>query len=48
VLENCGINSQKYSGFAFGMGMDRIIMMRYGMGDVRFLYNGDLRVVNQF
>lgn len=48
VLNNCGIDSRQYSGFAFGMGMDRIIMMRYGIADVRLLYNGDLRVVNQF
>lgn len=48
VLRNCGINDNKYSGFAFGMGLDRIIMMKYEINDIRFLYNGDLRVVNQF
>ena len=48
VLENCGIDSRKYSGFAFGSGLDRIAMLKYGLDDVRFLYNGDLRVVNQF
>lgn len=48
VLENCGIDPRKYSGFAFGCGLDRIAMLKYGLDDVRFLYNGDLRVVNQF
>ncbi|PIR85689.1 phenylalanine--tRNA ligase subunit alpha, partial [Candidatus Kaiserbacteria bacterium CG10_big_fil_rev_8_21_14_0_10_44_10] len=35
-------------GFAFGMGMDRLAMMKYGVDDVRLFYTGDLRVVNQF
>lgn len=48
VLENCGIDSKKYSGFAFGGGTDRLAMLKYGLDDIRFLYNGDLRVVNQF
>ncbi len=48
VLENCGIDSRKYSGFAFGCGIDRLAMLKYGLDDIRFLYNGDLRVVNQF
>lgn len=48
VLENCGIDSRKYTGFAFGVGLDRIIMLKYGLDDIRSLYNGDLRVVNQF
>lgn len=48
VLENCGIDSRKYSGFAFGVGLDRIVMLKYGLDDVRYLYNGDLRVINQF
>ena len=48
VLENCGIDSRKYSGFAFGGGIDRIAMLKYGLDDIRFLYNGDLRVINQF
>ncbi|MBP9765838.1 MAG: phenylalanine--tRNA ligase subunit alpha [Candidatus Pacebacteria bacterium] len=48
VLENCGIDSKKYSGFAFGGGIDRLAMLKYGLDDIRFLYNGDLRVVNQF
>lgn len=48
VLQNCGIDSRKYQGFAFGCGMDRIAMLKWGMDDIRLLYNGDLRVVSQF
>jgi phenylalanyl-tRNA synthetase alpha chain len=48
VLENVGIDSKKYSGFAFGFGIDRIAMLKYGIDDIRSLYQGDLRVVNQF
>lgn len=47
VLENCGIDATKYSGFAFGMGIDRLVMLKTGITDVRFLYQGDLRI-NQF
>ncbi len=48
VLESSGIDSKKYSGFAFGYGVDRIAMLKYGIDDVRLLYQGDLRLVNQF
>lgn len=48
VLNNVGIDNRKYRGFAFGIGLDRILMLRYGIDDVRDLYNGDLRLVNQF
>lgn len=48
VLENCGIDSRKYSGFAFGCGIDRLAMLKYQLDDVRLLYDGELRVVNQF
>lgn len=48
VLEAAGVDSRIYSGFAFGMGVDRLVMLRYGVGDVRELYTADLRVVNQF
>jgi phenylalanyl-tRNA synthetase alpha chain len=48
VLENCGINSREYQGFAFGGGIDRIAMLKWAFDDIRALYNGDLRVVNQF
>ncbi len=48
TLESCGIDSKKYSGFAFGNGLDRIAMMLYGIEDIRYLYNGDMRFTNQF
>ncbi len=48
VLEDSGIDSKVYSGFAFGMGIDRLGFMKYEFDDVRSLYNGDLRFVNQF
>lgn len=48
VLEHSGIDSKKYRGFAFGCGIDRMAMLKWGLDDVRLLYNGDLRVVNQF
>ncbi len=47
VLENCGIDSTKYQGFAFGFGLDRFMMIKYGISDVRLSYQGDLRL-NQF
>lgn len=48
VLQNCGIDPTVYSGFAFGMGIDRLGVMKYGVDDVRNFYSGDLRFVNQF
>lgn len=48
VLEAGGIDSQKYQGFAFGGGIDRLAMLKYGVDDVRLFYSGDLRLVNQF
>ncbi len=48
VLKACGIDPGSIRGFAFGCGIDRMIMLKYGLDDVRLLYNGDLRVVNQF
>ena len=47
VLEMCGIDSQKYSGFAFGIGLERIAMKRYGITDMRLLYEGDARLLGQ-
>ena len=47
VLEMCGIDSSRYSGFAFGVGMERIAMLRYGITDMRMLYEGDLRFLSQ-
>ena len=48
VLKNSGVDSTQYQGFAFGGGIDRLAMLKWGIDDVRLLYNGDLRVVNQF
>ncbi len=48
VLRDAGIDAEDYSGFAFGMGIDRLAVMKYGINDVRDLYTGDLRFVNQF
>lgn len=48
VLRNAGIDPEQYSGFAFGVGVDRLAIMKYGIDDIRLLYNGDLRVINQF
>ena len=47
VLEMCGIDSSKYSGFAFGIGLERIAMQRYGIRDMRLLYEGDARLLGQ-
>ena len=48
VLTECGLDATKWQGFAFGGGIDRMAMLKWGIDDVRLLYNGDLRVVNQF
>ncbi len=48
VLENCGIDSEEFSGFAFGMGIERIAMLKYGISDIRMFYENDLRFINQF
>ncbi len=48
VLENCGIDSQKYTGFAFGMGVERIAMLKYRINDIRLLFENDVRFLNQF
>ncbi|NNK81930.1 MAG: phenylalanine--tRNA ligase subunit alpha [Flavobacteriaceae bacterium] len=48
VLENCGINSETYSGFAFGMGIDRIAMLLHQIGDIRVLSENDVRFLEQF
>ena len=48
VLLAGGVDPRKYSGFAFGMGVDRLVMIKYGIEDVRLLYAGDLRLVDQF
>lgn len=48
VIRGAGINPTQYQGFAFGMGADRLAVMKYGVDDVRLFYSGDLRVVSQF
>jgi len=48
VLRGSGIDPTKYSGFAFGVGIDRLAVMKYGIDDIRHLYSGDLRFINQF
>jgi len=48
VLENCGIDSKKYTGFAFGMGIERITMLTYQVKDLRLFSENDLRFLNQF
>ncbi|HEM3624293.1 TPA: phenylalanine--tRNA ligase subunit alpha [Streptococcus suis] len=48
VLEMSGIDSTKYSGFAFGLGQERIAMLRYGINDIRGFYQGDVRFSEQF
>lgn len=48
VLRASGIDPDKYQGFAFGMGMDRLAVLKYGVDDIRLMYNGDLRFVTQF
>ncbi|MBQ9483848.1 MAG: phenylalanine--tRNA ligase subunit alpha [Ruminiclostridium sp.] len=48
VLRNCGIDPDEYSGFAFGIGLERIAMMRYNIDDMRLLYENDARFLSQF
>lgn len=48
VLEMAGIDNQKYSGFAFGMGVDRAVMLKYGVDDIRSLYTNDTRLLAMF
>ena len=48
VLENCKIDSKKYTGFAFGMGIERIAMLKYQINDIRLFYENDVRFLSQF
>lgn len=48
VLSNCGIDPKVYSGFAFGLGVERIAMKKYGIDDMRLLYDNDIRFLEQF
>ena len=48
VLRNVNIDSEQYQGFAFGMGLDRLTMLRYGVKDLRLFFENDLRFLRQF
>ncbi|MGG7077721.1 phenylalanine--tRNA ligase subunit alpha [Clostridium sardiniense] len=48
VLRNCNIDPEEYSGFAFGFGVDRMVMLKYGIDDIRLLYESDMRFLDQF
>ena len=48
VLKNCGIDPEEYSGYAFGLGLERIAMLLYQIDDIRTLYENDVRFLNQF
>ncbi len=48
VLENCGIDSEKYTGYAFGMGIERLTMLAYGINDLRLFSENDVRFLRQF
>ena len=48
MLENAGIDSKKYTGFAFGVGLERVAMLKYGISDIRDLYTNDVRFLKGF
>lgn len=48
VLENCGIDPDEYTGFAFGMGIERIAMLKYGVNNIKTLFENDVRFISQF
>jgi phenylalanyl-tRNA synthetase alpha chain len=48
VLSACGIDPERYTGFAFGWGLDRIAMIRFGVPDLRLFHENDLRFLEQF
>jgi phenylalanyl-tRNA synthetase alpha chain len=48
VLKNCDINPDEFNGFAFGMGVERIAMLLYQIGDIRMFYENDVRFLEQF
>ncbi len=48
VLKNAGVDPKEYQGFAFGMGLDRLALLRWGIDDVRHMHSADLRFINQF
>ena len=48
VLDNCHIDSEKYTGYAFGMGIERIAMLKYQINDLRLFFENDKRFLDQF
>lgn len=48
VLRNCGIDPEEYSGFAAGMGVERLGMLKYGIDDIRLMFENDVRFLDQF
>jgi phenylalanyl-tRNA synthetase alpha chain len=48
VLAGCGIDPDEYSGFAFGVGLERVAMRRFGITDMRLIYENDARFLSQF
>lgn len=48
VFQNCGIDTERFTGFAFGMGVERLAMLRYGVNDLRLFFDNDLRFLEQF
>ena len=48
MLENCGIDPEVYSGFAFGIGIERIAMLKYGINNIGLMFENDLRFLGQF
>jgi phenylalanyl-tRNA synthetase alpha chain len=48
VLRSCGIDPEKYTGFAFGLGVERFAMLRYGVNDLRSFFDNDVRFLGQF
>ena len=48
VVRNFGLDPERHIGFAFGMGPDRLAMLRYGIADLRLMFDGDLRFLKQF
>jgi phenylalanyl-tRNA synthetase alpha chain len=48
VMRNCGIDPEEWSGYAFGMGVDRTVLLRYKIDDIRLLFENDLRMLMQF
>ncbi len=48
VFERCGLDAERYTGYAFGMGPERVAMLRHGLPDIRLLVEPDMRFLNQF